>query len=85
MLAGLDVNGCEITRQSVEKPVLKLMFGAMLRAAKYWPAIRVSELERRQMPATREELNQECDAAHDLDVKTSAPAHQARTSSTSQT
>ena len=31
------------------KAVLKLMFGAMIRAAERWRAIRVSELERRQM------------------------------------
>ena len=34
-----------------EKAVLKLMFGAMIRAAERWRAIRVSELERRQMCA----------------------------------
>ena len=34
-----------------EKAVLKLMFGAMIRAAERWRAIRVSELERRQMRA----------------------------------
>ena len=49
-----------------EKAVLELMFGAMIRAAERWRAIRVSELERwrairvselerRQMPAAREE------------------------------
>ena len=34
-----------------EKAVLKLMFGAMIRAAERWRAIRVSELECRQMRA----------------------------------
>ena len=38
-----------------EKAVLKLMFGAMIRAAERWRAIRVSELERRQMRAVRED------------------------------
>ena len=37
-----------------EKAVLKLMFGAMIRAAERWRAIWVSELERRQMRANRE-------------------------------
>ena len=34
-----------------EKAVLKLMFGAMIRAAERWRAIRVSELECRQRDA----------------------------------
>ena len=38
---------------------LKLMFGAMIRAAERWRAIRVNELERHQMPAAREELDHE--------------------------
>ena len=68
-----------------EKAVLKLMFGAMIRAAERWRAIRVSELERRQMRAVREELDQEYEAANGLDAKTSAPARQAKISSTSRT
>ena len=68
-----------------EKAVLKLMFGAMIRAAERWRAIRVSELERRQMRAAREELNQEYEAANGLAAKTSAPAHPAKISSTART
>ena len=68
-----------------EKAVLKLMFGAMIRAAERWRAIRVSELERRQMRAAREELNQEYEAANGLGEKTSAPARQTRLSSTART
>ena len=34
-----------------EKPVLKLMFGAMIRAAERWRAIRITDFERRQMAA----------------------------------
>ena len=68
-----------------EKAVLKLMFGAMIRAAERWRAIRVSELERRQMRAAREELNREYEAANGLGPKASAPARQAKISSTSQT
>ena len=56
-----------------EKAVLKLMFGTMIRAAERWRAIRVSELERRQMRAAREELDREYEAANGLDAKTSAP------------
>ena len=68
-----------------EKAVLKLMFGAMIRAAERWRAIRVSELERRQMRAVREELGQEYEAQNGLAAKTSAPARQAKLSSTART
>ena len=66
-----------------EKAVLKLMFGAMIRAAERWRAIRVSELECRQMRAVREELDHEYEAQNGLDAKTSASARQAKISSTS--
>ena len=68
-----------------EKVVLKLMFGAMIRAAERWRAIRVSELERRQMRAVREELDREYEAQNGLGSKASAPARQAKLSSTSRT
>ena len=68
-----------------EKAVLKLMFGAMIRAAERWRAIRVSELERRQMRAAREELNQEYEAQNGLATKTSAPEHRVKISSTART
>lgn len=68
-----------------EKAVLKLMFGAMIRAAERWRAIRVSELERRQMRAVREELDREYEAPNGLGEKTSAPARRAKISSTART
>ena len=68
-----------------EKAVLKLMFGAMIRAAERWRAIRVCELERRQMRAVREELNHEYEAQNGLGTKASAPAHPAQSFSTSRT
>ena len=68
-----------------EKAVLKLMFGAMIRTAERWRAITVSELERRQMRAIREELDREYEAPNGLDTKTSAPARQTKLSSTSRT
>ena len=68
-----------------EKAVLKLMFGAMIRAAERWRAIRVSELKRRQMHAVREELDREYEAPNGLGEKTSAPARQTKISSTSRT
>ena len=42
-----------------EKPVLKLMFGAMIRAAERWRAIKLTDFERRQMAALRKELDHE--------------------------
>ena len=68
-----------------ENAVLKLMFGAMIRAAERWRAIKVSELERRQMRAVREELDREYEAPNGLGEKTSAPARHAKISSTART
>lgn len=42
-----------------ERLVLKLMFGAMTRAAERWRAIRFTEFERRQIDAVRKELADE--------------------------
>jgi hypothetical protein len=49
-----------------EKPVLKLMFGAMIRAAERWRAIKITDFERRQMAALREELNLEYETRNGL-------------------
>jgi transposase-like protein len=67
-----------------EKPVLKLMFGAMIRAAERWRAISVTDFERRQMTAVRRELDQEYKARNGLASKPSAGAH-AKLSSSSRT
>ena len=45
-----------------EKPVLKLMFGAMIRAAERWRRVKITDLERRQMVAIKTELSQEYEA-----------------------
>jgi len=50
-----------------EKAVLKLMFGAMTRAAERWRSIRITEFERRQMAALRQELDHDYEATVDLD------------------
>jgi transposase-like protein len=50
-----------------EKAVLKLMFGAMTRAAERWRSIRITEFERRQMAAFRQELDHDYEAAVGLD------------------
>ena len=49
-----------------EKPVLKLMFGAMIRAAERWRAIKLTDFERRQMASLRKELDQEYEAQSGL-------------------
>ena len=49
-----------------KKPVLKLMFGAMIRAAERWRAIKLTDFERRQMAALRKELDQEYEAQSGL-------------------
>ena len=55
-----------------ETPVLKLMFGTMIRAAERWRAIRVSDLERRQMQAVRKELDLEYETQNGLTQNPSA-------------
>jgi len=57
-----------------EKPVLKLMFGAMIRAAERWRAVKVTDFERRQMAAPREELDQQYEARNGLGKTASADA-----------
>jgi putative transposase len=68
-----------------EKPVLKLMFGAMIRAAERWQAIKVTDFERRQMATVRCELDQEYEASSGLIRKSSDDASNAKLSSTSRT
>jgi hypothetical protein len=40
-----------------ERPVLKLMYAAVIRAAHQWRGLSVSEFEQRQLKAIREELD----------------------------
>jgi len=68
-----------------EKPVLKLMFGAMIRAAERWRAIKVNDFERRQMAALREELDQEYEARTGLVKPSSGEASQTNLSSRKRT
>src|SRR5271169_2186899 len=42
-----------------ERAALKLMFGALIRAADRWRSVKVTEFERRQITAVRKELDQE--------------------------
>jgi putative transposase len=68
-----------------EKPVLKLMFGAMIRAAERWRAIRVTDFERRQMAAVRQELDYQYEAAIATPAPPSARSNPADLSSRSRT
>lgn len=53
------------------KRIFKFMLGVMIRAAEHWRAIRVSELERCQIRAVREELNREYEGPNGLSATTS--------------
>ena len=68
-----------------EKAVLKLMFGAMTRAAERWRSIRITEFERRQMAALRHELDHDYEAQVDLDKHHSKRHHPAKIPSSSRT
>ena len=57
-----------------EKAVLKLMFGAMTRAAERWRSIKITEFERRQMAALRHELDHDYEASVGLDPSRPKPA-----------
>lgn len=68
-----------------ERAVLKLMFGALIRAAERWRSVKVTEFERRQMASVRKELDQEYEAMVGLNVKPSKDEIQVRKSSSSRT
>jgi len=68
-----------------EKPVLKLMFGAMIRAAERWRAIRITDFEQRQMKAVRQELDQEYEARNGLANRHTKAGSPDKLSSRSQT
>jgi putative transposase len=46
-----------------EKPVLELMFGALIRATGRWRGLRTTEFDLRQIPAVRKKLDQEYEAS----------------------
>jgi putative transposase len=68
-----------------EKAVLKLMFAAMTRAAERWRAIRITDFERRQMAALRQELDREYEAQTSLAKPTSKGTSNRQISSNSRT
>jgi len=67
-----------------ERAVLKLMFGALIRAAERWKSIKVTEFERRQLSAVKKEIDKEYETQVGLDRKTSKAASR-KISSSAQT
>jgi hypothetical protein len=61
-----------------EKPVLKLMFGALVRAAERWRGLPFTEFELRQLAAIREDLNREYEAAITPTARSSQPRFSSR-------
>ncbi len=59
---------------SPEKPVLKLMFGALIRAAERWRGLAFTEFELRQVAAVRKSLmlNTRQNSSHEADLPTLA-------------
>jgi hypothetical protein len=57
-----------------EKPVLKLMFGALIRAAERWRGLRFTEFELRQIAAVRNDLDAEYDTKL---TRSGRPSHRA--------
>lgn len=68
-----------------ERAVLKLMFGALIRAAERWRSVKVTEFERRQLASVRKELDQEYETMVNLDARPSKDARPVKISSSSRT
>ena len=64
-----------------ERAVLKLMFGALIRAAERWCSIKVTDFEHRQITAVRKELDQEYEAQVGLKTQFSKDAAPVKISS----
>ena len=68
-----------------ERPILKLMFAAMTRASERWRAIRITDFERCQMAAVRDDLDAEYHQHVGLADAPTASAHPERISSNPRT
>jgi transposase-like protein len=66
-----------------ERAVLKLMFGALIRAAERWRSVKVTEFERRQLTSVRKELDQEYETMVGLNTRPSKDASPVKISSSS--
>jgi putative transposase len=68
-----------------ERAVLKLMYAALIRAAERWRGIRVTEFERRQLKAIREELDGDFTARNSPATNANLTASPTRLSSSNRT
>jgi transposase-like protein len=68
-----------------ERAVLKLMYAALIRAAERWRGIRMTEFERRQLKAIREELDRDHAERTAPAVRSNITAPQSRLSSKDRT
>ena len=68
-----------------ERAVLKLMFGALIRAAERWRSVKVTEFERRQLASVRKEVDQEYETMVSLNARSSKDASPVKISSSSRT
>ena len=57
-----NVAFCSMSALLGEKPVLRLMFAALVRAAERWRGLRFNEFELRQIAAVRKDLDAEYEA-----------------------
>ena len=61
-----------------EKPVLKLMFGALVRAAERWRGLPFTEFELRQIAAVRHDLDREYEESITTTARSSQPRFSSR-------
>ncbi len=57
-----------------ERPLLKLMFAAVIRASAKWRGVKMTAFEHQQLDAIRKELDQAFNQQHQSAVQTSAPS-----------
>ncbi|MBV8571569.1 MAG: IS256 family transposase [Acidobacteriaceae bacterium] len=68
-----------------ERAILKLMYAALIRAAERWHGLKITEFERRQLKAIRDELDNAFEARTAPVTKNSVPAPRSRLSSRART
>ena len=68
-----------------ERPVLKLMYAALIRASERWRGIRVGAFERKQLEAIRQELDADHKKRHAPAIRKSEEASPSRKSSKNRT
>jgi putative transposase len=68
-----------------EQAVMKLVFGALTRAAERWRAVKVTDFERRQLAAVRKQLDDEYEAHLGPHIKSSKDGTPAKLSSKNRT